>query len=285
MMYKWSPENAVELINRHELTNFVGVPSQSFELIEAAGEKGLPTMLDFGSGGAKRPPEHVRKLKEKFKNTNSSSGYGLSETNAIGCIISLDDYQARPDSTGRTVPPITDIKVVDDDGEALSPGNVGEIWIRSPSNFRGYLNMPEETAKSLTADGWFRTGDLGKFDTEGFLYIVDRIKDLIIRGGENISCLEVENCAYEYPAIAEASVFSVPCEVLGERVGLVAVAKSGETIDPAALRSFMAGELAGFKVPERIWLSPQPLPRLGTGKFDKRTVKAMALQYPPALSV
>lgn len=285
MMYKWTPQLAIDLINKHGLTNFVGVPSQSYELIDAAGDVGIPTMLEFGSGGAKRPPEHVRKLKQKFKNTNSSSGYGLSETNAIGCVISFDDYQERPDSTGRPVPPLTDIKVVNDNGDALTPGEVGEVWIRSPGNFRGYLNMPEETAKALTPDGWFRTGDLGRFDDDGFLYIVDRIKDMIIRGGENISCLEVENRAYEFPAIEEASVFSVPCDELGERVGLVVVSKAGEAVEPEALRSFMADGLAGFKVPERIWVSPQPLPRLGTGKFDKRTVKMMALQYPPSLSV
>lgn len=285
VMYKWSPEAAIELVNKHQLTNFVGVPSQSFELIEAAGDKGMPSMLDIGSGGAKRPPEHVRKLKQKFKNANSSSGYGLSETNAIGCVISLSDYQERPDSTGRPVPPLTDIKVVDDLGATVDVGGVGEVWIRSPGNFRGYLNLPEETAKALTADGWFKTGDLGRFDADGFLYIVDRIKDMIIRGGENISCLEVENRAYEHPGVAEASVFSVPCETLGERVGLVVVAKTGEAVDPAALRAFLAEELAGFKVPERIWISPQPLPRLGTGKFDKRTVRTFALQHPPTLSV
>jgi len=285
IMYKWSPESAVDLINQHQLTNFVGVPSQSYELIEAAGDSGIPSLLDIGSGGAKRPPEHVKKLKKKFKNANPSSGYGLSETNAIGCVISLADYQRKPDSTGRPVPPLTDMKVVSEEGGTLNVGEVGEVWIRSPGNFRGYLNLPEETEKSLTPDGWFRTGDLGRFDEEGFLYIVDRIKDLIIRGGENISCLEVENRAYEHPDVSEASVFSVPCDTLGERVGLVAVVRSEASLDPAELHAFMAGELAGYKVPERIWISPQPLPRLGTGKFDKRTVRMIALQNQPALSV
>jgi len=227
----------------------------------------------------------VKKLKKKFKNANPSSGYGLSETNAIGCVISLADYQRKPDSTGRPVPPLTDMKVVSEEGGTLNVGEVGEVWIRSPGNFRGYLNLPEETEKSLTPDGWFRTGDLGRFDEEGFLYIVDRIKDLIIRGGENISCLEVENRAYEHSDVSEASVFSVPCDTLGERVGLVAVVRSEASLDPAELHAFMAGELAGYKVPERIWISPQPLPRLGTGKFDKRTVRMIALQNQPALSV
>ena len=284
-IYRWDAKEAADIIRREKLTNFVGVPSQSFELIEGAGEEGLPTLADIGSGGAKRPPDHVDKLKERFAHANPSSGYGLTETNALGCIISLGDYQKRPDSTGRAVPPITDIKIVKEDGADGAVGEVGEIWIRTPGNFKEYLNKPEETANALTADGWFKSGDLGRIDEEGFVYIVDRLKDLIIRGGENISCLEVENRAYEHDDVAEASAFSVPCDVLGERVGLVVVAKEGATIDPEALRNFMAEELAGFKVPERIWVSPAALPRLGTAKFDKRTIRAVALQNKPTFSV
>ncbi|MEZ5929327.1 MAG: class I adenylate-forming enzyme family protein [Parvularculaceae bacterium] len=283
MMYKWDPKKAVELINHHQLTNFVGVPSQSYELVDAAGDTSMPSLLDIGSGGAKRPPEHVKLLKKKFPNANPASGYGLSETNALGCIISLDDYQKHPDSTGRPVPPVTDIKIMTEEGEAQT-GEVGEIWIRSPANFRGYLNLPEETAKSLTPDGWFKSGDLGRFDEEGFLYIVDRTKDVIIRGGENISSLEVEHRAHEFPGVAEVAAFSVPDEVLGERVGLVVYPKPGATVEPLALRDFIAAELAEFKVPERIWISPVPLPRLGTEKFDKRTVRMIALQHPPTYS-
>ncbi len=284
MMYKWDPEEAVRIINREQLTNFVGVPTQSYQLMEAAGERGLPSLIDIGSGGAKRPADQVRQLSEKFSNARPSSGYGLSETNGIGCVISLHDYQKRPDSTGRPVPPLTDIKIAADDGGELPRGEVGEVWIRSPCNLRGYLNKPEETAKAITPDGWFRTGDLGRMDEEGFVYIVDRIKDLIIRGGENISCLEVENAVYAHPGVAEASVFSVPDDVLGERVGLVVFPKGGGGIDAQELRNDLAGHLAGFKVPERIWVSPRPLPRLGTEKIDKITVRATALQLPPAWS-
>ncbi len=283
IMYRWDAKDAVEMINREELTNFVGVPSQSFELMEAAGGDGLPSLLDIGSGGARRPAEQVRKLAAKFKG-NPSSGYGLSETNGLGCIISKGDYQLRPDSTGKPVPPLTDIKIMKD-GAERPRGEVGEVWIRTPANFRGYHNLPEETEKALTPDGWFRSGDLGKMDEEGFLYIVDRIKDLIIRGGENVSCLEVENRVYEHEGIAEAVVFSVPDQVLGEKVGLVFYPKEGSNVDPAVLRGFIAEKLAAFKVPERIWISPAALPRLGTAKFDKLTVKKIALQHPPALSV
>jgi len=284
-VYRWDAKEAAELIRKHELTNFVGVPSQSYELVDAAGDKGLPSLLDIGSGGAKRPPDHVRKLKEKFKKANPSSGYGLTETNAIGCVITHAEYAKRPDAAGRAVPPLTDIKIVKDDGEVAAKDEVGEIWIRSPANFRGYLNKPEQTKESLTDEGWFRTGDLGKMDEESYVYIVDRIKDLIIRGGENISCLEVEACAYEYPDIAEATVFSVPCDKLGERVGLVFYPKDSGSVDPEKLRDFMAERLAGFKTPERIWVSPGPLPRLGTAKIDKRTTRSFALQHPPTFSV
>ncbi len=280
MLYRWDAREAIDSINKHRLTNFVGVPRQSYELIEAAGSTPMPTLVDIGSGGAKRPPDQVRKLKEKFPNANPSSGYGLTETNAAGCVISLGDYQKRPDSTGRALAPLCDLKIVGETVEASS-GEVGEIWIKTASNFRGYLNLPDDTANALTADGWFRSGDLGRLDGEGFLYIVDRLKDLIIRGGENISCLEVEARAYQHPAVAQAQVFSVPDEVLNERVGMVVHPREGVPFDPQSLRDFMARELAGFKCPERIWISPQPLPKLGTEKFDKRTIRRVALQHRP----
>ncbi len=284
MIYRWDPVDAARIINEEKLTNFVGVPSQSYELLENAGPDDMPTLIDIGSGGAKRPPDHVKKLKAKFAHANPSSGYGLSETNAAGCVISQEMYQERPDSTGRPLPPLTDIKIVKD-GADVAKGDVGEIWIRSPANFRCYHNLPDETAKALTADGWFRTGDLGRMDEEDFVYVVDRIKDMIIRGGENVSCIEVENRAYEHAAVAEAAVFSVPDDKLGERVGLVVYAKKGAGVDPEELRAFMSRELANFKVPERIWVSPSALPRLGTAKFDKITIRKIALEHPPALSV
>lgn len=287
MTYRWDPDKAIDLINQEKITNFVGVPSQSYEMAQKVGSRAVPTLVDIGSGGAKRPPEHVRLLTDKFPAARPSSGYGLSETNAVGCVISLDDYQARPDSTGKVVPPITDLKIVSDDDQLtdVPVGEVGEVWIRSPANFRGYLNMPEATAEVLRPDGWFRTGDLGRLDEEGFVFIVDRKKDLIIRGGENISCLDVENQAYEHAGVAQAAAFSVPDETLGERVGLVVYPKEGKSLDAAELRSFMQDHMANFKVPERIWISPSPLPRLGTEKFDKITVRMIALQHPPALSV
>lgn len=285
MMRRWDPAQAVAMINAHQLTNFVGVPSQSYELMEAAGDEAMPSLVDIGSGGAKRPPDHVRRLKSKFPKANPSSGYGLTETNGMGCYISMDDYRQRPDSTGRALPPCCDIKIVGEGGTDLPAGEVGEVWIRSAANFRGYLNLPDETAKALTPDGWFRSGDLGRLDAEGFLYIVDRLKDMIIRGGENISCLEVEARAYDHADIAEAVVFSVPDDVLGERVGLVYRPKADAAVSPEDLRAFMGEALAKFKLPERMWIAPGPLPRLGTAKFDKITIRKIALTHTPHLSV
>lgn len=279
MMYRWNVGDAVSLIKRHQLTNFFGVPSQTFELGEAVEAADVPSLIDIGAGGAKRPAEHVVRLIERIPHANPSAGYGLTETNALGCLCTLDDYRERPDSAGRPVPPVTDIKIMTESGEAPT-GVVGEVWIRSPANFRGYHNLPEETGKALDADGWFRTGDLGRFDADGFLTIVDRLKDLIIRGGENISCLEVEARAYAFLGVFEAAAFSVPDPVLGERVGLV-VHPRENALDLSALRAFMAQGLAPYKVPERIWIAPQPLPRLGTEKFDKRMIKAVALRHPP----
>ncbi len=284
IMRRWDPEDAVRIINEEKLTNFVGVPSQSFELMRASANDGLDTLIDVGSGGAKRPPDHVEKLAQSFAQAMPSSGYGLSETNAIGSVISLNMYQERPGSTGRPVPPLTDIKIVKD-GVDQPKGDVGEIWIRSPGNFEGYWNLPEDTAKAITEDGWFRTGDLGYMDEQEFLFIVDRIKDIIIRGGENISCLEVEAAAYEHEAVAEAAAFAAPDERLGERVGLVVYPKEGASLEASDLHEFMSTRIAAFKVPERIWISPASLPRLGTEKFDKLMIKKIAQQHPPALTV
>ena len=284
MAYKWNAEEAVDIIEREELTNFVGVPSQSYELMHAVGDRELPSLLDIGSGGAKRPPEHVKQLNEKFENAYASSGYGLSETNALGTVISHEQYLKRPDSAGRPVPPLTDIFIFNEDGEKLGVGEVGEIWIRSPALFKEYLNKPEQTEKSLTKDGWFKTGDLGKYDEDGYLFIVDRLKDLIIRGGENISTLEVENAVYAHGDVSEASVFSIPCEVLGERVGLAVYPKDDAAIDGQELHQYLSSHLAGFKVPEKIWISPTNLPRLATEKFDKITIRRVALTAPPSFA-
>jgi len=279
MVYRWNAHEAAELINREKLTNFIGVPSQSFELMEAVGDAGLPSLIDIKLFYADQEMIELA-LVENLQREDLDP-----IERAMGYRRMVDQLELRPDSTGRPVPPLTDMKIIKEDGEEAPRGDVGEIWIRSPANFRCYHNLPEETAKVMTSDGWFKTGDLGKMDAEDFVYVVDRIKDLIIRGGENISCLEVENRVYDHQSVAEAVVFSVPDEVIGERVGLAVYPKQDAEIDATELRDFIAKDLAGFKVPEKIWISPAPLPRLGTAKFDKITVRKIALMNPPAFTV
>jgi acyl-CoA synthetase (AMP-forming)/AMP-acid ligase II len=281
MMRRWDPKIAVDLISREGITSFLGVPTQSFELMEAARGTPLPTLTDIAAGGAKRPPDHVHKLKATFPGGNPTAGYGLTETNAMGCLISREEYLDRPESTGRPVPPVTDVKIMQDDIEA-PVGEAGEIWVKSAANFRGYYNLPDETARALTSDGWFRTGDLGRIDEEGFLYVVGRLKEIVIRGGENVSCAEVESHAHAFEPVAEAAVFSVPDPVMGERVGLAVYAKQGQAIDPEELHEFLKSRLAAYKVPERIWVWTEQLPRLGTAKVDKLETRAAAISREPS---
>ncbi len=284
MMDRWEADKALSLIKKEKITNFTGVPTMTHELVALAKPGELDSMVDITTGGAKRPEQHVAEQFDKFPKIVPGSGYGLTETNALGSHIALIDYVKRPGSACRVIPPLSEFAIWGEDDKPLPIGEVGEVVIKSPANFRGYLNMPEETARSLTEDGWFRTGDLGKFDEEGFLYIVDRVKDLIIRGGENISCLEVENAIYKFPGIAEVSVFAVPDDRLNEIVGAAIFPKQGVDLDLTALIEFLREGLAGFKVPERIWVSPQKLLRGGTGKIDKRAVRDIALQFPAQYS-
>ncbi len=279
-MYRWEARAAIDLIDREKLTNLTCVPTMSNEVVNEVREGELATLVDITTGGAKRPASHVSIQKEKIPHANVSSGYGLTETNALGCNIFLGDYLERPESTGRVAPPVTEFKIVNEKGDAVPTGEVGEVCIKSPACFRGYLNLPEETAKALTPDGWFHTGDLGKFDEEGFLYIVDRLKDLIIRGGENISCLEVESAIHTFEGVQEVTVFSVPDEKFGEIVGAVIYPQKGKDVDCEKLIAYLKNELANFKLPERIWISPLQLPRGTTGKVDKRAAKAIALEHP-----
>ncbi|MGV6801584.1 MAG: class I adenylate-forming enzyme family protein [bacterium] len=280
-MYRWDVKEALRLIRKEDITSLLVVPTQSHEIVQAATKDDLQSLVDIGTGGAKRPAQHVAYMKEKFPNLFSSSGYGLTETNALGTHIALADYQEYPDSCGRAVPPVTTIKIINEEGQERPTGQVGEICIKSPANFVGYVNLPKETQQAINPHGWFRTGDLGYMDKEQRLFIVDRLKDIIIRGGENISCLEVENEIYRNPDIQEAAVFGVEDQKYGEIVGAVIVARSGSALDLSSLVEDLRQQLAHFKVPELIWISPQPLPRGHTNKIDKRTTRQYALNFPP----
>ncbi|GAB3285758.1 class I adenylate-forming enzyme family protein [Parahaliea aestuarii] len=275
IMHKWDVQEALRLIEEEKVTWFNGVPTMSAELQEAArtSDRDLSTLKDIFSGGAARPPDQVGKLASTFSKSTPGSGYGLTETNALGAVNSGAFYIANPGSTGRAVPAVTEFRITGPGGEALPVGERGEVCMKSPANVLGYWNKPEATAEAFR-DGWFHTGDVGYMDEEGFLYIVDRIKEIIIRGGENISCLEVEAAIYSHPAVAEAAVFGLPDERLGEVVGAALLLHEGHSLDEAALREYLAGHLASFKVPAHIWFRDEQLPRIATGKIFKRQLKA-----------
>ncbi len=278
LMYKWDPEEAVRLIKEERVTRFTGVPTQSAELRDAAVRLGqtLDTLEAIGGGGAKRPAAQVGELAQTFPAAAIASGWGMTETNALGILIGGPDYLAHPEAAGRLTPPLQAMRIVDAEGVEVPTGEVGELTVKSAANMRCYLNLPEATAETLR-DGWLYTGDLARVDEEGLIYIVDRKKSIIIRGGENIACLEVEGALHRHPDVAEAGVFPIPDERLGEIVGAGVHLKPGASVDEAALKEFLAGHLARFKIPDRLWLRSEPLPRGGTDKTDRRALRAQCL--------
>ena len=271
MMPKWDAEEAMRLIELEKITYFVGVPLMSYEmLIHPNRDKyDLTSCKSFAAGGAPRPRDHVERLATGMGGGQPLLGYGLTETNGIGCGNINDNYIAKPDSTGPASLPLVDLAIIDDAGNVLPQGQTGEVSIRSIANFDGYWHNREATEAAFTKDGRFRTGDLGYLDEDGYLFIVDRKKDIIIRGGENISCPEVESAIYGHTAVAECSVFGLPDERLGEIVGAVVHYKPGEAVSEDTLRAFLSERLAAFKVPAKIWEAGDALPVLGTGKLDR----------------
>ncbi|MES1973009.1 MAG: class I adenylate-forming enzyme family protein [Pseudomonadota bacterium] len=276
LMPKWDAEEAMRLIEAEAISYFVGVPLMSFEILTHPNRSkyNLSTVTDFAAGGAPRPIEHVRRIKEEMGGGAPLLGYGLTETNGIGCGNWRDNYLAKPNSTGRASAPLVDLAILDAMGRPVAQGARGEIGIRSVANFKEYWNRPEATADAFTADRYFLTGDIGYLDEDGYLFIVDRKKDIIIRGGENISCQEVEAAIYEHPGVAEAAVFGLPDERFGEVPGAVVKYRPGEEQTPEQLCAFLYAHIAAFKVPQRIWTSTEPLPRLGTEKIDKVGLRA-----------
>jgi acyl-CoA synthetase (AMP-forming)/AMP-acid ligase II len=275
IMAKWDVRTAMEMIARERVTYFVGVPLMSFEIATHPDRDryDLSSCVTFAAGGAPRPVDHVDRIRRELPHAYPILGYGLTETNGVGCGNFNENYIAKPGSTGTASRPLVDLAILDDAGRALPDGAVGEVAIRSVANFVGYWGNPEATRAAIMPDGYFRTGDLGYVDEDGYLFIVDRKKDIIIRGGENISCIEVESAIYAHPAIAEASVFGLPHDLYGEIPAAVFLAKPGATLDAEALRAFLSEHIAPFKIPARFWQVTTPLPRLGTEKVDKRALR------------
>ncbi len=271
LMPKWDAGEAMRLIAAERISYFVGVPLMSFEILNHPDRAryDLSTVTDFAAGGAPRPVEHVKRINAEMGGGAPLIGYGLTETNAVGTGNWRTNYLAKPNSAGRPSAPLVDLAILDDDGAAVPQGARGEVCIRTICNFLGYWNRPEATAACMTADGYFRTGDIGYLDDDGYLFIVDRKKDIIIRGGENISCQEVEAALYTHPAVAEAAVFGLADERFGEVPCAVVHARDGEVLTQDALQAFLGEHIAAFKVPARIWVSEVALPRLGTEKIDK----------------
>ncbi len=275
LMPKWNAEEAMRLIQDEKCNYFVGVPLMSYEILVSPNRQNydLSTCKSYAGGGAPRPPEHVRRLASEMGEAKPLLGYGLTETNAVGCGIINENYVAKPMSTGPASKPLVDLAILDDNGEPLAQGGVGEVCIRSVANFEGYWNNDAATKAAFFDNGYFRSGDLGYLDEDGYLFIVDRKKDIIIRGGENISCQEVEAAIYEHADTNECAVFGLPDERLGEVVGAVIWVKPGSTLTAEDMCSFLSARLAPYKVPCKIWMSNDALPKLGSEKIDKVSLR------------
>ena len=274
-MYKWDVEHAAELIERERIASVIAPAAMTGDLVSAAErtKRDLSSLATVGGGGAPRAPTQVRNIDRAFKRAMPNTGWGMTETNAIGTGIHGRDYLDRPGSSGRCSA-VLELRVVDEDGVELPVGERGELHVRGTSVFRGYWNRPDADAETFV-DGWMRTGDVAYLDEEGFLFIVDRIKDLVIRGGENIGCGAVEAVLLEHPDVIEASVYGVPDERLGEEVGATVFARAA--LGDQALRAFLEPRLARFELPRHLRFSGSPLPRTASGKILKRQIRQDAL--------
>ncbi|MHB8669209.1 MAG: class I adenylate-forming enzyme family protein [Acidimicrobiales bacterium] len=273
MMHRWDPERALELIERERVTVFGGVPAMVWQVLESPdlAKRDTSSVTGISYGGAPAPPELVRRIAEHFPGRVPGNGYGLTETSSVTTFNGGDDYLAHPDSVGAAVP-VCDLQVVDGGGNVLAPGSIGELWIKGPNVVKGYWNKPVETAEAIT-DGWLHTGDVARLDDEGFVFIVDRAKDMVIRGGENVYCVEVEAALFEHPAVSDAAVIGIPHQVLGEEVGAVVHLAPGMEATEQELKDHLASRLAAFKIPARMWFRDEPLPRNPAGKVLKRELR------------
>lgn len=274
LMYKWDVEHAFDLIRREGIRSWSGVPTVVRQLLEhpRAGSGDLDSMLSIASGGAPVPEDLINRVGSLFRaRVAPGNGYGATETTSAIIANGGADYLARPTSVGRPAAS-AEIRIVDDTGNDCATGDIGELWARGPNIFVGYWNRPGESADAFT-DGWFRTGDLGYRDADGFYYVVDRKKDVIIRGGENVYCAEVEGVLHRHPGIADVALIGLPHRALGEEVAAVIEPKPGTVLTAADVQAFVAERLARYNVPTRVIFIDEPLPRTATGKVLKRELK------------
>lgn len=272
-MYKWNAGEALRLIEQEKITAVSGVPTMAREIISHPDFANYDTssMLTLGGGGAQLPPDLVGKISDAVDTAMPNTGFGMTETCGIVTSIAGDYFIDKPESCGPAMPNF-EAMCVDADGNEVARGEVGELWVKGACVIKGYLNRKEATAESIT-DGWLHTGDIARMDEDDFIFIVDRLKDMVLRGGENIYCAEVEGVMYAVDGIAECSVFGVKDDRLGEEVGAAVLLKSGYELTADDIRQECLKSAARHKVPRYIWMMNEPLPRNASGKFLKRELR------------
>ncbi len=274
LMHHWDAAEALRIIERERVTSFTGVPTMSRELLRHRDWQTTDTssLRSMGGGGAALQPDLVARIDDSLERGQPITGYGLTETTGIATAVASEYYVAKPASVGPVVP-CMEAKVIDGEGNSLAPGERGELLLRGPNVIKGYLNKPDATAGAIV-DGWFHTGDIAEIDSDGWIHIKDRAKDVVIRGGENIHCAEVEAVLHELDDIAEVAVFGVPDDRLGEEVAAAVVLGPGAALTGDDLAAYLTGRLARFKHPRHVWFLDEPLPRNANGKFLKRELRA-----------
>ena len=277
MMYRWDTARAIELIEREGVNMFTGVPTMAREMLAHPDwqTRDTSSLAALGGGGAAIQPDLVEKIDNTPGNVKPATGYGLTETSGVITAVSNDFFSARPTSAGLVMPTF-EYRVLDADGNEAPTGERGELCVKGPAVVKGYINRPEATAEAIR-DGWFRTGDIVYIDEDEFVHIVDRVKDMVLRGGENVYCAEVEAAIYEHPDVAEAAVFGVPDDRLGETVGAAIYLAEGATLDESELAAHLAPLIAKFKRPEHVWFVDEPIPQNANGKFVKRQLREQLL--------
>ncbi|MEM6486198.1 MAG: AMP-binding protein, partial [Pseudomonadota bacterium] len=273
LMYKWDAAEALRLIEQEQISAFSAVPMMTREiLMHPEFEKhDVSSLKTMGGGGAPMQPDLVGKVPERLPNTRPNTGYGMTETCGIIAALALEFYLDRPTSVGPVMPNF-EARCVGEDGQVLGPNEIGELHVKGAPVIRGYLNRAEATAETIV-DGWLHTGDVGYIDEDGFLYLVDRAKDMVLRGGENVYCAEVENAIFRHDAVAECAAFSVPDERLGEEVGAAIYLQPDSVVSAGEIREHCKGLLAPYKIPRYLWFTDEPLPRNANGKFVKRDLQ------------
>jgi long-chain acyl-CoA synthetase len=273
LMYKWNAEVALELIERERITGMSGVPSMTWQLLESPDfdKRDVSSLEGLSYGGAAASPELARKIASLFPGKFAGQGYGATETSSVSTSNGAEDYLARSDSVGPAVPGC-DLRVIDDEGKKLPVGAIGELEIYGGNVVKGYWNNPQATAAAFR-DGWYRTGDIVRMDEEGFVYLLDRAKDMLIRGGENIYCVEIEDALLSHPDILDAAIVGIPDRVLGELVGAVVQVKAGARLTPEQVIEHLRPRLSAFKLPVHVELRAEELPRTASGKIVKTRLR------------